>query len=566
MVRGRVLAWLTAGFMSCSALGGVLGVEPAHAQRREPQGSGRDIGPFNTTVRPQTAPRRSTAPSPVAEPGPSPEPGATDPDRQDPTVEDEQQPLRPGTGRRPPVDGDPNWPPQPVQPVDGVIDTQEPQQPLDGDPSVVDTRPKEDFEPFELPANGELPPGDLNPEFNPEALQVELSPILSRRPAQLARFEPFAPAGIRRGSFILFPEAEISVAALDNLFRSSSNVRRDVMLDVRPTMRMASAWNRHALEFRATGLSTFHNRFPSEDTRAYGFEIRGRLDLTRRTNVEAFAGHDLTQEARGSVNPTSRAGDRADIATNRAGVTFNHRFNRLSVQLRGTLTESDYSPTDDGTGLTLDNRERDNTVKEVALRGSWRFKPALSVFSEVAFNQREYAALPGDGISRDSTGERVRFGVSLGDTGRIWRGEASIGHGRQQFEDSRLPEISGIIVDANLAWRLSGITSLLFTARSEVGESSEAGSGGSLSRTAGVELRHEFQRRLIGTAGLRYTHATYEGVDLTEREVAALASLEYYVNREVTLFGRYQHIDFEATERARNYNADELRIGMRIRR
>jgi hypothetical protein len=65
---------------------------------------------------------------------------------------------------------------------------------------------------------------------------------------------------------------------------------------------------------------------------------------------------------------------------------------------------------------------------------------------------------------------------------------------------------------------------------------------------------------------VRYSHADYQGVDFTERELATLLGLEYILSREVTLFGRYRHIAFDSTDEARNYNADEVRVGVRLRR
>ncbi|MFM9943411.1 MAG: outer membrane beta-barrel protein [Hyphomicrobiaceae bacterium] len=447
-----------------------------------------------------------------------------------------------------------------MAPVDGVIDAPQPEQPVDGvDPSVVDTRTQEELGPFEVP------PGEPTPD-DPFATPIEIEPILDRRPARLARFEPFDPVGIRRGGFIIFPEAELSVAALDNLFRSSSNTRRDVALDVRPQVRMVSNWRQHAVEFRASGLSTFHNQFPSEDNRGGSLEARGRIDISRRTNIEAITGYERSQEARGSINAASRLGDRADVDTRKAGLTFNHRFNRLSIQLRGTVTDVDYSGTTSETGVFATNSERDVRTTEVAMRTQWDFKPTFGVFGETAFNWRDYGGVPSDGVTRESQGERVRVGVTFGNTSNRLRGEVSVGHGHQQFQDSRLPEIRGIIVDANLAWRVSGLTSILLTARTDVGESTQAGSGGALSRTAGLEVRHAFQRRLIGTAGLKQTVQDYEGVELTERELTALLGLEYYVNREVTLFSRYQHIAFDSTLAGRDYQTDEVRVGVRVRR
>ena len=45
-----------------------------------------------------------------------------------------------------------------------------------------------------------------------------------------------------------------------------------------------------------------------------------------------------------------------------------------------------------------------------------------------------------------------------------------------------------------------------------------------------------------------------------------MLGLEYILSREVTVFGRYRHIEFDSTDDARNYNADELRVGVRLRR
>ncbi len=573
MNGGRQQASSIAGFIVVTAVGlgaaapfAVAQVRPRDSTAIQPPPFATTVqpAPFATTVRPDARRTRARSNAPAVQ---ETAPGAQDQDpNQDPNAEPtaddaEQVARRPQIGRPPVVDGNPNWPPQPEQPVDGVLETPEPLPAPDGvDPAQLDTRDPAEYQPFELPIENRDVVAD---PFN---LVIEMEPILDRRPARLARFEPFDPVGVRVGSFTVFPELEMSVPWQSNVFRSSSNVRNDISFDVRPTVRAVSNWRTHAVEFRATGLSTFHRELNSEDDRAYTLETRARIDISRLTNVEAAVSRDVSQETRGSVNATSRFGDRADIETTRAGLTLNHRFNRLSIQLRGTMTDTDYGAAADANNLLVTNDLRDTSVKEVAARASWSFKPTLALFTEAAFNTVEYKAAASDAIERDSTGERYRLGVSFGNTSQILRGEASIGHGRQTFEDLRLPEISGVIIDANLGWRISGLTSLLLTAKTDVGELSLAGSGGALSRTAQAELRHAFQRRLIGTAALRVTRQDYEGVDLSEREVAGIIGAEYFLNREVTLFGRYQHVEFDSTEVSRNYNADEIRVGVRVRR
>src|SRR5690606_36455738 len=72
-----------------------------------------------------------------------------------------------------------------------------------------DTRPPEDLAVFETPPAG----------HDPLLFQVEdVDPIeTDRRPRRFARFEPYDPVGIRIGSFVLFPEAELGGVYNDNV-------------------------------------------------------------------------------------------------------------------------------------------------------------------------------------------------------------------------------------------------------------------------------------------------------------------------------------------------------------
>jgi hypothetical protein len=458
--------------------------------------------------------------------------------------------------RRAVRDGDLTAEDGPMQDEDGAIQTGEPQGPQDGvDATINDTRSAEDIAVFENPPAG----------FDPRLFQAEVDPIQDRRPERLFRFEPFDPRGIRMGNFVLLPEAEFGSGYNSNMFRSSKS-RSDVVFDVKPSARLVSNWRTHALEFRATGAFSYFNEFTTENDRAYTIETRGRLDLSKRINVEALASRDVAQDSRSSINAPASAANRADITTDRFSATLNHRFNRLSLQLRGSVAEATYGANEALGGGSISNNDRDMRTTEEAVRATWEFKPALFTFVEAGLNQREYkTATLSDGIRRDSTGERYRVGVSFGNSGARIRGEVSTGYGTQKPDDVRLRDTSGVLFDANLAYRYSALTSFLFTARSDVTETTLANSGGAFSHQLGLEARHAFMRYLIGSAGVSYTTQDYEGVNLKENEWKSNLGLEYFLNREIVLFTKYQHTAFDSTDRSRNYNADEMRIGMRIR-
>lgn len=464
------------------------------------------------------------------------------------------------SGVRPAVrDGEPEAQLEPEPITDGMMDEPEVYRNPDGqDPVQWDSRLPEDADAFERPPAG----------HDPQAFGVELAASEDRRPFYLYRFEPWDPRGIRLGSFTVFPQADIGAAWVSNLFRTKP-ARADQALDLRPTLRAVSNWRTHALEFRATAGLSFFDENPKEDDRAYSLEARGRLDVSRRTQMAGSVRREVAQEVRGTLESRLRGTSRADISTDEARLQLDHRFNRLALQLRGVAQQRLYEDTGaiDGSGNSQSNRDRNLRATEEALRLSWTFKPTLLAFAEIGLNQRRFeAASLTDGIKRDSDGERYRVGVGFGNTSQVLRGEVSIGYGRQTPLDMRLASIDGLVVDANLAWRINAFSALLLRGSTDVIETSSLQSSGGFTRRASAELRHAFLRPLIGTASAGFSATTYEGIVVNENLTELGLGLEYYLGPEAVVFGRYQHTMLRTNAVTGDYDADELRVGLRIRR
>ena len=257
---------------------------------------------------------------------------------------------------------------------------------------------------------------------------------------------------------------------------------------------------------------------------------------------------------------------RANAITDRAEASFNHRFNRLAVQFRGSVADFSFGDVQNA-GIVSSNADRGYIVYEETARASWEFKPALLAFAEIAVNQRNYdLAAASDLINRTSTGERYRAGIAFGNTGKKLRGEVSLGYGVQTPDDGRLKSHDGLIVDANATWRVTDLTSLLFTARSDVSETTTTNVGGAFYRFLAVEARHSLRRQLIASAGVSYAAQDSQDGVIDEAELRATLGLEYHLNREAMLFSRYAHTNFDAVGTASDYQSDEVKVGMRIRR
>ena len=557
MGRGQ-LAWYSHGIGAAALLGLLAGFCPASAQEAPPV-----IQEPNQTFPAETSVPANGRPGTTGFDAGNPATGIPSVGAdEDPTAVsgdiDGLEPV-PRIGQRAIAkDGDVTSPEPPAL-RDGIVDIGEPAVIEDGtDPTTIDSRTAEEIAPFQ----------DTAPAAEGGTLlfQIEdLDPVLdNRRPDRLFRNQPFDPVGIRIGSFVLFPEIELGGAWFSNVFRAPS-ASSDIAASVKPSMRLVSNWSTHAVELRANGNLSFYNDFDSENDKSYLVEGRGRLDVTRKTSVQTLISREQTQESRSALDASS-VGTRANLLTDRAEATLNHKFNRLGLQFRGSVSDFAFGETQN-LGVVTSNASRDYKAYEEAVRATWELKPTLLPFAEVAINQRAYDGVAAsDLISRTSQGQRYRLGVSFGNTSQILRGEVSLGYGVQNPNDGRLQSLDGLLIDANATWRVTDLTSLLFTARSDVSETSTANVGGAFFRSLAVEARHSLRSYLIGSAGLSY--ATQDSLDgiIKESELRATLGLEYYLNREALLFGNYAHTTFDALGTASDYDADEVKVGMRLRR
>ena len=414
-----------------------------------------------------------------------------------------------------PQDGDPVPVIEASAPQDGLIDLSEPTAPIEGQEDITeaDMRSPEDVRAFiDEPAcirSAAAAAGEINPVFSDSTFQG-------------FALDPFPPIGTKIGSFLLFTTIETDVDYNSNIFASPSEIG-DTALEVRPAARLASTWSRHALEVRASGDLSFHDRYPTEDDRAYLVEGLGRLDVTSFTNFQGLIAHEEAQESRSAINASvgRHAAERQRHPPARPPSITASTGSRCSCAAVSSIRRYGNNLFD---GTVQSNADRNFTLYDQAVRPKWEFSPYLYAFSDIAFNQRDYdLAAFSDGINRSSTGERYRVGVSFGEISEILRGNFSLGYGRQTPNSPELEVIDGLLIDADLTWQQTALTTLQFTAATEVAETTTFDSGGVLERTYGLEARHNFTRYLVGIAGLGYLTRDFVGADISESQVTAAA-------------------------------------------
>ena len=197
---------------------------------------------------------------------------------------------------------------------------------------------------------------------------------------------------------MLFSEVETDGDYNSNLFASPEAVG-DVALEVRPAARLVSELGHACARVARERRPELPRQVPlGGRPRLSG---RGRSAASTSRAAPICRGWSRTRRRRRAARrstPTPPARVPTSSSTAARGA-FNHRFNRLSVQLRGAIIETSYGTTS-STGWCRATPTATTLLYEEAFRPKWEFTPTFYLFSDIAFNQRDYSiAAFTDGIN-----------------------------------------------------------------------------------------------------------------------------------------------------------------------
>lgn len=378
--------------------------------------------------------------------------------------------------------------------------------------------------------------------------------------------KPYDPIGIRLGSFLLFPELTTGVLHTDNVLITTRDPISDHALFLTPRLKAYSNWSRHYLEANLGADQSYYSEFDIQDDNSYNIDLLGRLDVTRRTQIESTFEHERTLEDIDSVSAVQGAADRTPIITLGGSTQLQHRFNRLTASLRGGITEFDYEDVPLIGGGIANNDDRDYTERKLTGRLSYAFNPEMTVFVEGSGNTHEYAQrIDDNGIVRGSDGGEVLAGVAV-DLGSKLRGELAAGYARQTPDEPTFDDIAGFIFNGVLTWEPTALTTVRFEAGSNIQETTLVDSPGSLVRNAELSIQHALRQNLIAGISFGYVEEDFEGIDQVDTDYILGLNGEYLFNRSVALVASYEHINSTSNVPDDDTVENIVRVGMRLRR
>jgi hypothetical protein len=412
------------------------------------------------------------------------------------------------------------------------------------------------------------PPWSSLDVFNP----VPYANLLSRDPAEIAapednpvktRKQPgYESVGIRAGPWMFNPSLTGGVSYDSNVFASDSDKRGDLAATIKPSLGVASLWERHGLDIQGDVRSTNYRKFSQLNQTDASLRARGRIDLWHDaailTNFRVAALH----EGVGSLTSPTGAAEPTPYSLASGDVTYWQRINRLAGSIGVRADHYNYGSTRARDGSIINQDSRDGRIAAAHARFDYAISPAVGLFSAIEINKRDLRGTATQALSSDGYRSLSGFNVQLG---HLVTGEFGAGYSSQRFDDPTIGTIQGPAYRAAVTWGVTRLLDLHFKAEQIVTEASDTVAGGVRASALQIGADYELRRNLILSVAGTYERDKFFGQFRNDKVYSTLAELKYVVNRYSTISLQHQYFRRDSDAPSASYDKHEVGVNVTAR-
>lgn len=347
------------------------------------------------------------------------------------------------------------------------------------------------------------------------------------------------PQGLALGSFKVQPQINLFYGHDDNIYAEHDHERSDDIYGVTGSLDLNSHWDQHKLNLNLGFESGRYDQYNDEDYDDFWLASEGRYDIGKNTNLFGGVSFSKEHEERGSAN--DQFGDEPTTYTStQAHAGASQKWGLLSLRLGTTFETLDFDDVDTGSGLELNNDDRDLDLLGAGARLTYKVSPRLQPYVQFSIDDRDYDDHTDDyGYKRSSDGYRVNVGVE-GRLAQLISGSAYVGYIYQDYDDHRFDQVNEMDIGGNLKWQVSPFSQITAYLKRTLEESTRPGSSGYLLTTAGVNLEHRLSKNGTLSAHLMVGEEDYQDSNTTDDIIDWGVGYRHFLTKNIFVDASYQ--------------------------
>lgn len=376
---------------------------------------------------------------------------------------------------------------------------------------------------------------------------------------------PYAPLGIKIGTFTLRPSLEQGVLATSNADNSAFGRSATIS---QSTLRLnaTSDWATNSASIDSN--INYRKTLSGQEVKEWRGRVEGTLNVDLDHDWRAIAKLGFETAPEGATSPEGVPGaiTQPQRKTFEGSLALQKEIGKLRLGLTGKAERSIFGDATLADGTIQSQETRNSTLYTTTLRGGYQISPALTPFAEVEIGRRAFDETADlNGFERSSKRLGVRGGIAL-DMGEKLNGEMSVGWLRQSFDDSRLLPVSGATVAANFRWSPVRGTIVGLTGETILEDTTVPGQSGSVLYTSGLSVERQMRANLTGNAALGLSYRDYKGTGDHDLIYSAQIGATWWLNRYLGLTSYVRHERLTSNIENRDSKTNSVYLGLTIQR
>ena len=347
---------------------------------------------------------------------------------------------------------------------------------------------------------------------------------------------------------------ELSAGLLsdDNVFRTTTNEQRDVILELKPKFYLDGKLGKHSFRLGYEGEAGRYQGFKGENyfdnkiLSAMKFDLDRRLKANIKSSLEY--GHDQRGDIanRSTISPNPDRWHKHELG---GDIVLGRRIAKAQIGLAYNLSGIRY--------MNNEQEGRDFDDRTLRLFGRYNLTPKYALLGDVSETWSDYLDPSSNQSAKEYTG---LIGLAWEATAKT-SGEVKFGLRHRDFYTQGLPSTTGFAWDAKILWSPKSFSKVTAYTSRMVSPSARQGSSGLTSTdTYGLKWSHKLTKNLRFNTGLQHSQVEISE-SLKNRLFNFDVGFRYRMNRWMDLKANWNYASLSASDGRTDYQANSIFIG-----